>query len=47
MGEKPYEEVNVAQRERRSILRLSSLRADCDDYTVSHIDQFILCEQYF
>ena len=40
-GEKAYEEVNVAQSERRSRLRLSSLPADCDDYMVSHID-FIL-----
>jgi len=40
-GEKPYEEVNVYERQRRSKLRLSSLRADCDDYMVSHIDQIL------
>jgi hypothetical protein len=40
-GEKPYEEVNVYERQRRSKMRLCSLRADCDDYMVSHIDQIL------
>ncbi len=43
IGEEPYEEVNVVEHGRRSRLRLSSLRADCDDYMVVHIDYILLC----
>ena len=31
----------MVERERRSKLRLSSLRADCEDYMVSHIDHIL------
>ena len=37
IGEKPYEEVQVFVREYCSRMRLSSFRADCDEYMVANI----------
>ena len=36
-GEKAYEEANVVERERRSTVRLLSLRSDCDEYMGANI----------